>query len=165
MNKLILVLAAAVLWFSAAAQTPQPPPAPAQPIPFNHKLHAGNLKLKCSMCHPNRDPGETMGIAPASVCMQCHSAVKTDSPEIQKLAEFAKSNRTIRWNRVYAIPSYVLFSHRAHLAAGNTCVECHGPVAEREALFREVDLSMTGCMNCHRVKNASNDCTYCHEER
>ena len=52
------------------------------------------------MCHPNRDPGETMGIAAASVCMQCHSTIKADSPQIQKLAEFAKSSRPIRWARV-----------------------------------------------------------------
>ena len=139
--------------------------APAQPIPFSHKQHVGVLKLKCNMCHPNRDPGETMGIAAASVCMQCHSAVKRDSPAIQKVAEAAKNAKSIRWRRVYEIPSYVFFSHRTHLTAGNKCEDCHGAVAEREVLARETDVSMTGCMTCHTKKKASNDCTTCHDQR
>ncbi len=115
------------------------------------------------MCHPNPDPGEAMTIAAASACMQCHSAVKTDSPTIQKLAAFAKNDREIPWARVYQIPSFVNFSHKAHVEAGNTCAECHGGVAARDQLFRETDISMGGCMNCHRAKKASIDCTYCHE--
>ena len=136
-----------------------------QPIPFSHKQHVGTVKLKCKMCHPNPDPGEIMKIAAASVCMQCHSSIKTDSPHIQKLAAFAKNDREIKWNRVYAIPAYVSFSHRTHLEAGNTCQECHGPVETRDVLAKEGDISMTGCMNCHRAKKASNDCTFCHEPR
>ena len=151
----LIVLWAALAWAQG----------PAQPVPFSHKQHVGTLKLKCNMCHPNRDPGETMGIAAASVCMQCHSAVKTDSAAIQKVAEAAKSAKPIRWRRVYEIPSYVFFSHRTHLNAGATCDGCHGPVAEREVLAREADISMKGCMNCHTQKKASNDCTTCHDQR
>ena len=161
-----LYFAAVLLLAIAAPQVVQGQrPAPAQPIAFSHKQHAGTLKLKCNMCHPNRDPGETMGIAAASVCMQCHLTIKADSPQIEKLAELAKSSRPIRWARVYEIPTYVNFSHRAHLQSGNTCQECHGPVAERDVLAREGDVTMTGCMNCHKTKNASIDCTLCHEQR
>lgn len=148
----------------AQTQKPAPPP-PDQPIAYSHKKHVGDLKLKCNTCHVNADPGEMMGIPQASTCMKCHASVKTDSPEIQKVAEFAKSARPIRWARVYEIPTYVSFSHRAHLESGNTCQECHGQVAEREKLFREADITMGGCMNCHRMKNASNDCSFCHEAR
>ena len=137
---------------------------PEQPIRFSHKTHAGALKLQCKMCHPNPDPGESMTIAQASTCMQCHSKVKTDSPEIQRLAGFAKSGREIRWQRVYEIPSYVRFSHRTHLNAGAKCEDCHGQVATRDVLYREGDISMGGCMNCHRTKNVSIDCTFCHDQ-
>ncbi len=147
----------------AGAQTEKP--APEQPLPFSHKTHAGDLKLQCKMCHPNPDPGETMRIAAPSVCMQCHSTIKTDSPAIQRLAAAAKNDRPIQWVRVYEIPSYVNFSHRLHLAAGNKCEECHGPVATRAQLAKEGDISMGGCMECHRVKKAGLDCTYCHEQR
>lgn len=149
-----------------AVQSLQAQPAPPdQPLPFSHKTHAGALKLACKMCHVNPDPGEMMTFTTAAKCMQCHSAVKTDSPHIQKLAAAAKSNREIPWARVYTIPAYVNFSHRAHLETGNTCQECHGPVATRDQLARETDLSMGGCMNCHRAKKASIDCTYCHEQQ
>ena len=114
------------------AQSKQIPP-PEQPIPFSHKQHAGALKLKCKMCHPNAGSGETMQIATASTCMQCHSAIQTDSPAIQKMAAFAKDNREIPWARVYEIPSYVNFSHKTHLDAAITCENCHGRVAERES--------------------------------
>jgi hypothetical protein len=139
--------------------------APEQPLPFSHKAHAGALKLQCKMCHVNPDPGETEGIPPASTCMQCHSAIKTDSPAIQKLTAYARNNRPIPWARVYSIPDFVTFSHRDHIKAGNTCEDCHGKVAESDQLARETNLSMGGCMNCHRVKNASIDCTFCHDER
>ena len=136
-----------------------------QPLPFSHKTHAGTMKLKCAMCHPNKDPGETMQIAGTAVCMQCHVVAKKESPAIEKLAALAAAKREVKWKPVYRIPSYVNFSHRAHLTAGNTCAECHGPVAERAALIKEGDISMGGCMNCHRTKKANLDCGFCHEPR
>lgn len=154
-----------VLLFACGACMAVGAVAPEQPVPFSHKVHAGTLKMKCKMCHPNPDPGETMTIAAASTCMQCHSAIKTDSPAIQKVAAFAKNEREIKWVPVYQIPSYVIFSHRAHLDAGNSCEECHGKVETRDQLSREADISMGGCMNCHRAKKASIDCSYCHEQQ
>jgi hypothetical protein len=158
------VAAAAVIWAAAAQGKPEDA-APVQPIPFSHKGHAGTLKLQCKMCHPNPDPGESMTIAQPAACMQCHSSIKTDSPAIQRLAEAAKSGKAVPWVRVYSIPGYVFFSHRAHLEKGNTCQQCHGPVADRERLYRETNLTMGGCMDCHRMKKASVDCTYCHEPK
>lgn len=123
---------------------------PQQPVPYSHQLHAGELKLKCAMCHPNPDPGESMTLPAPSVCGQCHAG-KYDHP--------------IKWVRVYQIPGFVEFSHRRHIDAKNTCEDCHGPVASRAIMARETDLSMGGCMNCHREKKASIDCTFCHEQR
>jgi len=158
------VLLAACLLVAAASAAQQAVPAPPQPLPFSHKLHAGKLELKCATCHRNPDPGEKMGFAAPATCMQCHSEVKADSPHIQKLAAAAKDKTDIRWVRVYEIPTFVSFSHRAHLAAGNNCAECHGQVKEREQLFREADISMSACMNCHAAKKASTDCAYCHDK-
>ena len=150
---------------AAAGYVVAQPVAPDQPIPFSHKAHAGVLKVQCKMCHANAGVGETMGIAGAATCMQCHSAIKTDSPSIQKLAAFAKNEREIKWARVYQVPDFVRFSHRAHLDKGTTCAECHGQVVQRDQLFREVNLSMSGCMDCHRAKKASIDCMYCHDQQ
>jgi hypothetical protein len=139
----VLLLAA----LTAAAQTPAPPP---QPVPYSHKLHAGDLKIKCATCHTNPDPGETMTLPKPAVCGQCHAG---------------KYDHEIKWVRVYEIPSFVFFSHRTHLTAGNTCADCHGQVAQRAQLFRETDISMGGCMNCHREKKVSIDCNFCHDPR
>jgi hypothetical protein len=157
----VWLLAAGTAWIAGA----QEDAAPVQPIPFSHKVHAGALKLQCKMCHPNPDPGETMTIAKPATCMQCHSAIKTDSPAIQKLAQADKDGRAIPWVRVYGIPGFVFFSHRTHLEKQNTCQECHGQVAERDRLYREGDLSMGGCQECHQKKKASLDCSYCHDPR
>ena len=155
---------ACLLAVGALLARAQPTP-PAQPIPFSHKLHAGALKVQCKLCHPNPDPGEMMTIAGAAKCMQCHSAIKTDSPSIQKLAAFAKNERELPWARVYQIPEFVRFSHRTHVASGAACADCHGQVVQRDQLFREVGLSMSNCMDCHRAKKASIDCLFCHEQQ
>lgn len=138
---------------------------PQQPLPYSHKVHAGDLKLACKMCHVNPDPGELMTLPATSTCMKCHSAVKTESPHIQKLAAAAKEGKDIKWVRVYRIPGYVFFSHKAHVDAGATCQECHGEVATRDQLFKERPNNMGACMECHRQKKASIDCAFCHEQR
>ena len=145
--------------FCCLAQTP-----PVQPIPYSHKQHLA-LGLKCKNCHEMPDPREMMGIPAASKCMSCHQSVKKDSQAIQKLASYAAQNRPVPWVRVYQIPSYVSFSHEAHLEGGAVCETCHGPVAQRDQLWRETDITMGGCMNCHRARKASLDCGYCHEPR
>ena len=155
----ICLLALAAALAAAAADAPE------QPLPFSHKTHAGALKVACKMCHTNPDPGETEGIPPASTCMTCHSAIKTDSPAIRKLTAYFNNQRPIPWVRVYEIPDYVNFSHRSHVKAGNTCEDCHGKVAESGQLSREGDISMGGCLNCHKAKNAGTDCTFCHDQR
>jgi len=70
----------------------------------------------------------------------------------------------IRWVRVYEVPSYVSFNHRTHLNANLNCSECHGPVATRDVLAKEGNISMGGCINCHRQKSVSIDCTFCHDQ-
>jgi hypothetical protein len=145
-----------------AGQAPAPE-APAQPVAFSHKVHAGTLQMPCATCHPNPDPGERMTLPPASLCLQCHGEIKADSPEVVRLKSLTTDNREVPWVRVYQIPSYVFFSHRAHLATGSTCADCHGPVAERDRLAREGDVTMAGCINCHAAKSASVDCGFCHQ--
>jgi Cytochrome c7 and related cytochrome c/Class III cytochrome C family len=174
---LLLVFAAAWAQSSSApaagAQAP-PPPAPAQPAPaaeatapqqpiaFSHKKHAGELQMRCNFCHAQSRSGETLAIPQATTCMTCHATVATSNPEIQKLTAFAKSNETIPWVRVYQLPSFVTFSHKMHLDHGNTCEECHGPVPQRDQIFQETDISMGGCLSCHRRKQATTECNACH---
>jgi hypothetical protein len=162
---MMAVCAAAAFWSAGAQSTRQnPEDAPVQPIPFSHKAHAGDMNMACKDCHPNPNPGETMTIVGPSFCMDCHGSLYVDSPAIRRLAAAAKEGSRIPWMRVYQIPDFVFFSHRTHLDKGNTCKDCHGDVAQRDRLYRETDLSMGGCMECHRAKKASLDCSYCHDQ-
>ena len=135
-----------------------------QPIAYSHKQHIA-LGLQCKDCHTNSDPGEMMGFPATAKCMACHRTIKKDSVAIEKLAGFTSQNRPVPWVRIYQIPAYVSFSHRTHLETGATCAQCHGPVAERDVIRKETDISMGGCMACHKAHKASLDCAYCHEPR
>ena len=142
----------------------QSPPAPTQPIPFNHKLHTA-ASLKCTDCHSMPDPGEAVTFPSTSKCLICHRTIKADSPAIKELQRFATAKQEIPWARVYEIPSFVYFSHKVHTASGASCETCHGPVAQREQLAKETDLSMGACMNCHSSHKATLDCAGCHEAK
>lgn len=98
------------------------------------------------------------------ICMNCHSSIKTDSPEIQKVAKFFAEQRRLPWVRVYQVPTFVFWSHRSHTDAGATCTDCHGAVPEMELMFKAKGIAMGDCMDCHRQKKVPNDCTFCHEK-
>lgn len=152
----------------AAAQAPTPryiPPPPPQPIPYSHKQHIA-IGLECKNCHEMADPGDFAGLPATARCMACHSEAKKDSPAIRKLAEFHREDKPVPWARVYRIPDYVFFSHKEHVTAGKvSCEACHGPVKDRDVMRKERDTSMAACMECHRSRGASLDCTYCHDQR
>ncbi len=147
-----------------AAQRQAGMPVP-QPIPFSHQAHV-TLGSKCADCHAIKPPGFAAGLPREDTCMACHVAIKTESPAVQKLAEFHKAKKPIRWAPVYRLPDYVWFSHQAHhRKAGLSCETCHGPVGERQALWQEKPISMVACMACHDEHKASNECDLCHDPR
>src|SRR4051812_47170988 len=59
--------------------------APEQPIPFSHKLHAGQNKIACIYCHTGVERSKHATVPALNVCMNCHSVVRGDSPWIQKI--------------------------------------------------------------------------------
>lgn len=155
--KLFALLPLLFFWMAA-------PDPPKQPIAFSHKQHAGDLKLSCKTCHANPAPGEMMTFPVEAKCMTCHMAIKTDSPEIQTLAKFNADKKRVPWKRIYQLPTYVFWSHKSHLDAGATCEQCHGAVTERAVMFKEKDISMGTCMECHRATKTPNDCQFCHDK-
>jgi Cytochrome c7 and related cytochrome c/Class III cytochrome C family len=155
---------AAVLVAVIPGSAQQKPRGPEQPIAYSHKQHLA-LAMACKDCHVNPDLPDEMSLPASSKCMTCHVAIKKDSPAIQKLAAFDRDKKDIPWVRVYKLPDFVFFSHKMHLDAGAKCEECHGQVGQQDRLFREGDLSMAGCMSCHRERNAAMGCESCHEAR
>ncbi len=148
---------------SGAPVITDPQPGPPQPIAFSHKLHVGTAKLGCNDCHAPSKNGSTVAMPQAGKCMVCHAAVDADKPDIQQLAAAAKSGEPIVWNRVYAVPSFVQFSHKTHMDGGSQCEDCHGQVAQQEVIARVRDISMGGCISCHTAKAAPVGCGTCHE--
>ena len=65
-----------------------------QPIPYSHRKHVA-LGLECTACHTTPGKGEAATFPNEAKCMQCHTAVKKESPAIQ-LPRTRKSNCFIR---------------------------------------------------------------------
>lgn len=78
------------------------------------------------------------------------------------LKTYLDNKQAIPWVRIYELPSFVDFNHKAHMSAGAKCENCHGPVATRDRITLEADISMGGCMDCHRTTKATTSCTGCH---
>ena len=124
--------------------------APEQPIPFSHKLHAGDKKIDCQYCHSTVDRSRHASIPTLKTCFNCHTAVKTDSPYIQKMKKSLDEGKPIEWIRVHKLPDYVYFSHKRHIAQGLACEVCHGNVKGMVRVEQKTALTMGQCMECHR---------------
>ncbi len=138
--------------------------APKQPIPFSHKVHAGDRKIQCQYCHSGVDRSTHSNIPSAAVCMNCHNYVKTDSPHIKKLKEAYDAGQPIQWINVHVMPDFVYFNHEAHIAKGVSCSHCHGNIQDMEVVRQVMPISMGWCVNCHRSQDppAPIDCSTCH---
>jgi hypothetical protein len=138
-------------------------PKATQPIPFPHKVHIAK-KAECVDCHESVEKGPVAGIPSVKTCMICHSQIATDRALIKQVAAYAEKGVEIPWQRVYGFTheAHVRFNHAPHVRAGVDCKTCHGDLASQTVAERVVDHNMGFCVNCHRQKNASNDCLTCH---
>lgn len=137
-----------VYWFNAANFNVGY--APEQPIPYSHRLHAGELGIDCRYCHNSVESSHSAGVPSAETCMNCHKFVKTESPHIVKVREHYTNNEPIEWVRVHQLPDYSYFNHSAHVNKGVGCVECHGRVDQMDVVWQAERLSMGWCLECHR---------------
>ena len=125
--------------------------APSQPIAFSHKLHAGEYAIDCRYCHTGVEKGKSANIPSANICMNCHNAIKTGSPEIQKIYNAVLQDKPIQWIRVHNLPDLAYFNHAQHTQVGGLqCQTCHGPIQNMEVVYQYSALTMGWCINCHR---------------
>lgn len=125
--------------------------APTQPIAFSHQLHAGQYEIDCQYCHTGVRKSKNANIPSPNICMNCHSAIKTESPEIQKIYAAFENNRPIEWVRVHNLPDLAYFNHSQHVQVGNIeCQTCHGQIQEMEVVGQAKLLTMGWCIDCHR---------------
>lgn len=158
--------ALAVGWFT------QPPDlakgyAPAQPIPFSHEQHAGQLGIPCGYCHSGARRSPVAGIPGPDLCMGCHRVTRTDSPSIQAVARASERGDPLPWIRIHALPDHVAFDHRPHVRAGFACQDCHRAMEAQTAAERRMNMRMGACLDCHRHppggrRRGPDHCTACH---
>ena len=123
---------------------------PVQPVPYSHKLHAGDLGMDCYYCHFTANKAAFAAVPPTEVCMNCHTRVKPQSPRLTKVQESYRNGTPIEWVRVHRLPDFVFFNHQAHVTAGVSCVSCHGRVDQMVEVKQVQPLNMAFCLDCHR---------------
>ena len=156
----IFVLIAAVIalagvvgffWYYGSPQYTDVGYRPAQPVPYSHKQHAGDLGMDCRYCHTSVEVSAKANVPPTQTCMNCHTLILTESTKLLPVRESWNIGKPIEWIRVHKIADYAYFNHGAHVRAGVGCASCHGNVAEMEKVIQVEPLSMGWCLDCHRI--------------
>jgi hypothetical protein len=122
-----------------------------QPVPFSHKHHAGELGIDCRYCHTSVEDSSFAGVPPTATCMTCHSQIWATSPMLEPVRASYRTDHSIEWTRVNALPDFVYFNHSIHVNKGIGCTTCHGPIAEMPLTWRAQTLQMDWCLGCHRA--------------
>lgn len=135
---------------------------PAQPIPFSHKVHAGDKQIDCFFCHATVDRSAEAGMPEMSTCMLCHEHVAPWLPPVFEERQKTAELEVIEWIRVIDLPDFAHFNHAMHLQAGVDCGVCHGNVKSMDRITMPHALDMGFCVDCHRENGASDDCFVCH---
>ncbi len=133
-----------------------------QPIPFSHRVHAGQKEISCVMCHPGALTQAVAGIPPVETCMLCHSKIAVHYPPIEDVRRHYQDQKPILWVRVSDLPDLAHFNHGVHMAAGFECGHCHGAVKAMDRIVLQQSFRMGFCIQCHRENNATHDCFACH---
>ena len=146
----VLIAAVGMVWYYFSPAHTDKGYRPQQPVKYSHAFHAGELGLDCRYCHHSVESSAHANIPSTDVCMNCHTAIKTESPEIKKIIASYESGQPIAWKKVHLLPDHAYFDHSAHLNAGVSCVSCHGRVDKMEVVYQARNLSMAWCLECHR---------------
>lgn len=127
---------------------------PTQPVPFSHKIHAGQLQMDCRYCHSFAEESSHSNVPVNQVCFNCHGTgkgnIRSSSPKLARVMEAEASGQSIPWVKIHKLPDYAYFNHSAHLNRGISCASCHGKVNEMEVVRQDQPQSMGWCLQCHR---------------
>jgi len=145
---------------------------PAQPVQYNHKIHAEELSIECPNCHEGVESRRRAGFPPDDFCSGCHSSALSDSPEEAKLVALLGEGKNLAWVQVTRLADHALFSHRRHVLVGHIdCMACHGDMRDRTTPISQPPIDFQGrsgmlrCIECHIESGspyASLDCIACH---
>jgi hypothetical protein len=135
-----------------------------QPILFNHIHHKEVAHLNCTFCHRYVERDRVAGVPNIELCRACHASdAISKRPEALKVVEYVKAGKKIPWQRMYELPSFVVFPHWTHIQSGVDCSICHGLTGLKERPVKMVDRNyMEWCVDCHQKRRANIDCYTCH---
>jgi mono/diheme cytochrome c family protein len=121
-----------------------------QPVAFDHRLHAGPLRIDCRYCHAGADRSAWAGLPSTQQCVSCHSPLWMSSALLAPVRQSLATNKPIPWRRVTQLPDFVYFDHAIHVNKGVGCETCHGRVDRMSQAEQVAPLTMTWCVDCHR---------------
>ena len=144
-----------VPWYYFSPKNLQVGYEPKQPVPYSHRLHAGDMGIDCRYCHANVEKSAHAMVPNTQTCMGCHAVVKNEkvNPDSAKIAPIKASWETgepVQWVKVHKLPDHTYFNHSAHLAVGVACVTCHGRVDQMDVVRVDQPIAMQWCLECHR---------------
>jgi hypothetical protein len=122
----------------------------AQPVPFSHKHHVGELGLDCRYCHTSVEKAASAGMPSTHTCMTCHSQIWQNSPILKPVRDSYLKQTPIAWTRLYRLPDYVYFNHSIHVGKGIGCASCHGQMDQMPITWKNKAFYMRQCVDCHR---------------
>ena len=164
---------------------------PEQPIYFSHKIHAGENKIDCQVCHSSAKYGKVSEIPSMNVCMNCHRNISEYNgkylepgkdkafydAEIQKIYQhtgwdpaaqkYTGKTEPVEWVRIHNMPDFVYFNHSQHVVAGEKAI-----IAAHNKKYPDNKIDVV-CKACHgkvdtmNVVQMANDftmgwCIECH---
>ncbi|KIA90014.1 c-type cytochrome [Kaistella jeonii] len=164
---------------------------PEQPIYFSHKIHAGENKIDCQLCHSSAKYGKVSEVPSMNVCMNCHRNIseykgKYMEPgkdkafydgEIQKVysatgwdpasQQYTGKTHPVEWTRIHNMPDFVYFNHAQHVVAGEQAIITSFNKKNPEAKIDVVCKACHGQVDTMNVVQMANDftmgwCIECH---
>ncbi|MCJ8497255.1 c-type cytochrome [Chryseobacterium salipaludis] len=164
---------------------------PEQPIYFSHKIHAGENKIDCQLCHSSAKYGKVSEIPSLNVCMNCHRNIseyngKYMEPgkdkafydgEIQKIyaaagwdpekQQYTGKTQPVEWVRIHNMPDFVYFNHAQHVVAGEQAILNSHNKKNPDAKIDVVCKACHGQIDTMNVVQMANDftmgwCIECH---
>ena len=164
---------------------------PDQPIYFSHKIHAGENKIDCQLCHSSAKYGKVSEVPSMNVCMNCHKMIseykgKYIEPgkdkafydgEIQKIytsvgwdpasQQYTGKTQPVEWTRIHNMPDFVYFNHAQHVVAGENAIITSYNKKNPEAKIDVVCKACHGQIDTMNVVQMANDftmgwCIECH---
>jgi hypothetical protein len=100
----LVLLVIAGIWYYGSPEYTDVGYAPVQPIPYSHEFHVGELGLDCRYCHTEVEVSPVAMVPPTQTCMNCHTMIKTESPQLAPLRASWEEGTPLRWIRIHKVP-------------------------------------------------------------